>query len=150
MSDLRMPDTNVLVISGRLTRDPELSYLPSGDAIVNFGIAHERGPKDKRKVSFHDCKAFGKTAEYIADKLTKGRPVLVQGTLTQDVWEDRDGKEKRATRIFVDRFNQLDWDGTGAGRPTYNPDRQDAAATGKRRDPGAYQEELPVDDDIPF
>jgi single-strand DNA-binding protein len=69
---------NILTISGRLTRDPEIRVTASGDALAKFSVAVDNFGRDKG-ASFFDCVAFGKTSEYVTKYLTKGRAVIVTG-----------------------------------------------------------------------
>lgn len=146
MSDLRMPSTNLVVIAGRLTRDPELKFIASGKAVCNFSIANSRFFKDKsgekkEETSFVEVTCWDKTAEWVGESIKKGRPVLVEGRLKSESWEDKTTGQKRSrTGVSATSVLPLDWDGEkGEGRPT---SQQRSAATN--------QEELPQDDDIPF
>jgi single-strand DNA-binding protein len=89
-----MSDTNHVIEIGRLARDAEMKYLPSGTAVLNFSIAVGRSipPKEgssewKTETSFFDCVCFGKTAEHKAKMMTKGRQVAIDGELRQEKWE---------------------------------------------------------------
>ncbi len=106
-----------VVVMGNLTRDPELRSTASGQSVASFGIAVNRGTKDKEEVSFFDCSAWGKPGEIISQYMKKGRPLLVSGQLRQRTWEDKNGGGKRsAVEIVVDDFTFLgDGNGSGAG-----------------------------------
>jgi single-strand DNA-binding protein len=87
-----MSSFNKIILLGNLTREPQLSYLPSQTAVVNFGLATNRKWKDqsgqqKEEVCFVDCKAFGKLAENINKYCKKGNPLLVEGRLNFNQWE---------------------------------------------------------------
>lgn len=146
MSDLRMPSTNLVVIAGRLTRDPEVKFIASGKAVCNFSIANSRFFKDKsgekkEETSFVDVTCWDKTAEWVGENIKKGRPVLIEGRLKSEQWEDKTTGQKRSrTGVSATSVLPLDWDGEkGESRPTSQPK---SAATNP--------EELPQDDDIPF
>jgi single-strand DNA-binding protein len=101
---------NVVILKGNITRDPELKYTPNGIAVLDIGIAvnktwtTEAGEK-KEKVTFVDCRAWRGTAETVAKHFTKGKPILIQGELAQEEWEDKEtGKKRRKTLILIDRF----------------------------------------------
>lgn len=96
------------IVLGNLTRDPELRYLPSGDAIVDFSIAVNRksGKEKKEEVSYFDVTAFAKTAELCAEYLKKGSKALVVGRLRQDSWE-KDGVKKSKIVIVADTVQFL-------------------------------------------
>jgi single-strand DNA-binding protein len=100
-----MASFNKVILMGNLTRDPEMRVTPGGLSICRFSLAVNRAWKDKdgqekEEVSYIDVDSFGKQAEVIAKYLTKGRPVLIEGRLKQDRWEDKNTKEKR-TKILV-------------------------------------------------
>jgi single-strand DNA-binding protein len=101
---------NQATLIGRLTRDPELKSLPNGTSVVNFGLATSRVWKDKdsqkqEEVEFHNCVAFGKTADIIAQYLKKGQLMNVVGRIQTRSWEDKDsGKKLYKTEIVVEQM----------------------------------------------
>jgi len=104
-----MPNYNLIVFAGHLTRDPQLSYTPTQTAVVDFGIAANRtwtgqDGLNREGVCFVDARAFGKTAETINKFFRKGKPILVQGSLTFDQWTGPDGAKRSKHRITVERF----------------------------------------------
>lgn len=146
MSDLRVPDLNHVFIAGRLTRDLELRYTANNKAWCRFGIANTRYFKDgsgerKEDTTFVDVIVWDAQAEYVSQKLGKGRPVLVEGSLKTNEWQDRESGQKRSkTEINARRVTPLDWDQDRETKPQ---------ATGYGRQPEPEQQPLP-DDDIPF
>jgi len=141
MSDLRMPDINMVILAGRLTRDPELRYLPNGTPLCKMGLAVSRfykTPEGERKEEtlFVDVTTWRGTAEFCGENLRKGRPVIVEGRLKSDAWEDKSTGQKR-TKIEVNcmRIQTLDWVDRGAP----------AAAV----EPRPIEEPIP-EDDVPF
>jgi len=101
-----MAGYNRIIMLGNLTRDPQLSYLPSKTPVVEFGLAVNRKFKrsdgtDGEEVCFIDCQAFGRQAETISKYCQKGRPLLVEGRLKLDTWEGQDGSKRSKHRIFV-------------------------------------------------
>ncbi len=141
MSDLRMPELNKVFLTGRLTRDPELRYLSSGTPLCRMGLAVSRNYKtregDRREETlFVDVVAWRGTAEYCGENLKKGRPIMVEGMLRSDQWEDKNTGQKR-TKIEVqaDRIQTLDWD-TDSG-------------SGNKPAPREIEEPVP-EDDVPF
>ncbi|MFC1736133.1 single-stranded DNA-binding protein [Candidatus Hydrogenedentota bacterium] len=147
MADLRMPNINNVMIAGRLTRDPELKYIPSGTAVMNFSVASSRfytgndGQK-KEDTTFVDCQVWDKTAEYWSDKLGKGRPVLVEGNLRSRSWETNEGQKRTKVEINVRRLHVLDWPADSSGGPRGGQTQQNQQNAG----PGGDFSE----DDIPF
>lgn len=97
---------NFVVISGNLTRDPELRYTPSGQAVLELNVAVNRKYKVndemKEEVSFFSAIVFGKFAEICKENLTKGSSVVVSGRLKQETWET-EGKKQSKTKIIAEQ-----------------------------------------------
>ncbi len=99
------------IITGNLTRDPELRTTPNGASVCSFSVAVNRVFKDsngeqKEAVSYIDCSAWGKLGEMISQYAKKGSGVLVSGRLDQRSWEDKtDGKKRSRVEIVVEDFN---------------------------------------------
>ena len=143
MPDLRMPELNHVFLVGRLTRDPELRYTPSGTPVCKMGIAASRyyssreGDR-KEETLFINVTIWDKQAEYCGQNLRKGRPVLVEGALRANEWEDKQTGQKRTTiEIRATRVQQLDW-----------PDRE--ATSDTRPEPLKTLDDQPPEDDVPF
>jgi len=107
-----MAGFNKVLLMGNLTRDPQLSYLPSQTAVVEFGVAVNRKWKsregeDRDETCFVDCRAFGRPAETINKYLSKGRPVFLEGRLTYDTWTAQDGTKRSKHRVTVENFQFL-------------------------------------------
>ena len=110
---------NKVFILGNLTRDPEKRALPSGQAVVNFGLASNRYYTDKNgqkqnDTEFHNVVLFGKTAEIAAQYLRKGSLTLIEGRLKTRNWEDQQGVKHYRTEIIAERM-QLGPRPTGTG-----------------------------------
>lgn len=155
---------NKVILAGNLTRDPELRYTPSGTAIAKFGLALNRKWKDqsgelKEEVTFVDVDAFGKQAELIGQYLKKGQPLLVEGRLRTDSWEDKQTQQKRSRLGVV--LEGMTFLGTGGGReggdfgggssggaaPSARPSRPQQAAPPPA---GSSEGMPPEEDDVPF
>lgn len=100
---------NKATIIGNLTRDPEIKSLPSGSKVVNFPVATNRTwfneAKEKQEVTeYHNVVGFGKQAETIAQYMTKGSQILVEGRLQTRSWDDQDGKKLYRTEIVLESF----------------------------------------------
>ncbi len=161
MSDLRLPDLNKVIIAGRLTRDPELKYIGSGRAVCNLSVAnsqHYRTKEGERRESttFVNVTLWDKQAEWVGERLKKGRPVLVEGRLKSDSWEDKTTGQKRTKlEISAQRLTPLDWDddgrgggGGGGGGDNYGGGRP---AETQQAPPAPRPIEEPIpEDDIPF
>lgn len=139
---------NRVELYGNLTRDPELKALPSGQQVANFSIATNREWKDKdgkkqEQVEYHNCVAFGRTAEVIGQYLKKGRPMHIEGRLQTRSWE-ADGKKNYRTEVIVDRFQFGSSPKDGA---------QSGASSAASSSPSVlpdYPEEEVNPEDIPF
>jgi len=143
MADLRVPDLNKVFLAGRLTADPELRYLPSGLALCKMRLASTRyykGRDGERKEDtlYVDATAWDKQAEYLGQRLRQGSPILIEGRLRMDSWEDKNTGQKRS-RIDIQamRVQELAW-------PS---DKPGGAVT---PEPRGEQEEPVPEDDIPF
>jgi single-strand DNA-binding protein len=96
-----MATFNKVILIGNLTRDPELRYTPKGTAVAKMGLAvnrtwtNEAGEK-KEDVTFVDVDVFGRTAENAGQYLKKGRPVMVEGRLKLDQWDDKQTGQKKS------------------------------------------------------
>lgn len=116
-----MADVNLVVLVGRLTRDPEVRYTPSGTAIAQLGLAIGRKYKDqsgqlKEDTTFVDIDVFGRQAETAGQYLAKGRTVLIEGRLQLDQWEDKNSGQKRSKlKVVGNRVQFLGGPGEGGG-----------------------------------
>jgi single-strand DNA-binding protein len=142
-------DINRVTIVGRLTRDPELRHLPSGNPVLQLGVAVNGRQKDETgnwvdKPNFFDVKVFGNQAEMLAQHLSKGRRIGVDGRLDWSSWEAQDGSKRSKVEIVAQSVQFLDSRGEGA-----EGDRQfvPAAATASK---GNEDFAATADDDIPF
>ena len=99
-----MPNFNQVILIGHMTRDPELTTIPSGTPMCKFGIAHNHKFKDKSETSFFDCVAWGKTADTIAEYHKKGDAIMVVGRLKQENWQATDGQKRSKVGIVVESF----------------------------------------------
>ena len=99
------------IITGNLTRDPELRTTPNGASVCSFSAAVNRVYRDsngeqREDVSFIDCSAWGKLGEMIGQYAKKGSGVLVSGRLDQRSWEDKNSGQKRSrVELVVEDFN---------------------------------------------
>ena len=109
---------NSVTLMGRLTRDVETKFLPDGKAIASFSLAVD-GYKKDAPPNFIDCTAFGKTAELIGQYFAKGKPILINGSLRQDTWEDKTTGAKRSKiNVSVDGFSFIPRSSEDAGTPS--------------------------------
>lgn len=103
-------DLNSVILVGRLTRDAELKYLPSGMAVAELSVAINRNKKEGdqwvSEANFFDVSLFGKSAENLKQYLLKGKQIAVQGSLKQDRWE-KDGQKFSKVRIMANDIQLL-------------------------------------------
>ena len=156
-----MANYNRVILAGNLTRDPQLSYLPSNTPVVEFGMAINRRWKSqsgeqREDVTYVDIRAFGRQAETLNQYMNKGKPILVEGQLRFDQWEGKDGQKRSKLYVVVDNFQFL-------GAPSGDRgDRGGRTGGGRAPEParagggGGYDEMPPIDessaggDNIPF
>ncbi|MBO4276320.1 single-stranded DNA-binding protein [Candidatus Saccharibacteria bacterium] len=122
------------IITGNLTRDPELRTTPSGSSVCSFSVAVNRVYKDangeqKEDVSFIDCSAWGKLAEMISQYAKKGSGVLVSGRLSQRSFEGKDGVKRSRTEIVVEDFNFTGAAPSRDGGSNYGSNSSDAGSS---------------------
>ncbi len=105
-----MASYNRIIMAGNLTRDPEYKQLASGQAVCRLGLASNRQFKNKQtgsmvqEVCYIDIDVWGPQAESCRQYLSKGRPVLVEGRLKLDSWEDQNGNARSKHSIVADRI----------------------------------------------
>lgn len=90
---------NFVILTGRLTKTPELKKTATGSTVLSFSLAVDRGDK-ARTTDFIRCEAWGKTADFIAKWFTKGSPIEINGALRVDSYE-KDGQKRELTKIVV-------------------------------------------------
>ncbi|MFN3870704.1 MAG: single-stranded DNA-binding protein [Aquificaceae bacterium] len=97
---------NRVIIIGRLVKDPAIRYFTSGTQLVEFSIVYSRrymvGETWKEERHFFDVRAYGKLAESISTRLSKGYTVVIEGRLVQDRWQDKEGNARSRVRILAD------------------------------------------------
>ncbi len=157
-----MASYNKVILMGNLTRDPEVKFLPNGTAVANFGLAVNESYTDRQtgeqreSVCFVDIEAWGRQAEVVGEYFTKGRPILVEGSLKYDSWEADDGTKRNRLRVRLQRFQfvggRRDEDEMGGGYADAQPaapSEQPAPYQGAPA-PEASSASSSTEDDIPF
>ena len=157
-----MASVNKVIIVGNLGRDPEIRYMPSGDAIANIAVATSYKSKDrntgeqKELTEWHRISFFGKLAEIAGQYLKKGSQVYVEGSLRTRKWTDKDGQERYTTEIRGAEMTMLgsrqgmgapaSSGGGGGGGYDNEPDYSPAPARANKPKPSFDD----LGDDIPF
>ena len=150
-----MANFNKVILAGNLTRDPELRYTPKGTAVAKIGLAINRTwrtetGEQKEEVTFVDVDAFGKTAETIGQYFKKGRPILIEGRLRYETWEDKQSNQKRSKLgVVMEGFQFMD-SGRAAEGGTGEAPRSRPAPPAKAEGADADAPPPPEDDDVPF
>jgi single-strand DNA-binding protein len=147
-------DLNKVILIGRLTRDPEMRYTPSGTAVASFSLANgktftQSGEK-KEQVSYFDCIAWAKLGEVISEYCKKGKMIAVEGRIQQSRWDDQDGKKRSKVEIVVENFQFLDSKSDTEGSRTAPKPARDVQSTFDGQDVGNFDENPFSSEDIPF
>lgn len=163
-----MANFNKVILMGNLTRDPEMRYTPKGTAVARLSLAVNRRyttetGESKEEVTFVDVDAWGKQAEVIAQYCRKGKPLLVEGRLKLDTWDDKATGQKRSRLgVVLEGFQFVggrreDEVGGGGGvvpPPSAPASRPPAARSAAPSAPASAPDPLdgppPEEDDVPF
>lgn len=143
-----MRGVNLVILAGNLGADPESRVTAGGTVVCNFRIATSESWKDKQtgeqqeRTEWHSIVAFGRLAEVAIEYLRKGSKVYLQGKIRTQKWQDRDGKDRYTTKIYMDELQILDSKTKNSGgTPTQRPEEPQS------KTPVAKEE---FDDDIPW
>ncbi len=153
---------NKVILIGNLGRDPEVRYMPSGQAVANVTIATSETWRDKQtgdqqeRTEWHNVVFFGRLAEIAGEYLRKGSQVYVEGSLRTRKWQDKEGRDRYTTEIIANEMQMLggrggQGGGDFAGRASEPAPRQQQPAQ-----PASQPQQAPAgdfedfDDDIPF
>lgn len=148
-----MASLNKVMLIGNLGRDPEIRYMPSGDALANLNLAttdawKDKGGEKQERTEWHRIVMFGKLAEIAGEYLRKGSQVYIEGRLQTRKWTDKSGMDRYTTEIVADRMQML---GGRSGGGDYESAPSDQG--------GKFQSDKPaqtvpgfedMEDDIPF
>lgn len=140
---------NTTTIVGNLTRDPELRFTPSGQAVTSFGVAVNRRWQNKQTqeweeaTSFFDVTAWRELAENASESLSKGSRVIVTGRLDQQTWQDQDGSNRSKVQIVADSIGpDLRWATAVITKTTRrSPNEAPVPAGAAQNAPGEFGEE---------
>jgi single-strand DNA-binding protein len=155
-----MAATNInrVIITGNLTRDPELRSSGGGLAICSLRLATYTRRKDGQsgewvdKANYFDVTIFGRQGENAAQYLSKGRPVAIDGRLEWREWQDQSGNKRQSVEIIADNVQFLGsggGEGGGNGGGGFTP-RSDVPVSTDDFAPVGGGSSAPADDDIPF
>ncbi len=160
-----MASVNKVILVGNLGRDPEVRYMPNGEAVCNFSIATTDTWKDKNgqrqeRTEWHNIVMYRKLAEIAGEYLKKGRPVYVEGRLQTRKWQTKEGQDRYTTEIIADQMQMLGGRDGGSSNASYDDMNQDhdtgvpparqSAPAAQAAKPAAASSFDEFDDDIPF
>lgn len=153
---------NNVVLIGRLTKDPELRFIPnSGKAVARFSIAVNREFSKDKEADFFNIVVWGKTAEYVANYSQKGRLIAINGNLRNNNYEDKNGTKHYTIEVVANRVEILEWgdrNGNGQNQNSnqgYNNQQQNnnqsqQSGQSNHQDNMSGFQAIEGDDDIPF
>jgi single-strand DNA-binding protein len=115
-----MASVNKAILVGNLGKDPEVRYMPSGEAIANITLATTDTWKDKsgekqERTEWHRVSFFGRQAEVVGEYLKKGSQIYVEGRIQTRKWQDKEGQDRYTTEIVADRMQMLGGKSSGSG-----------------------------------
>ena len=163
-----MASVNKVILVGNLGRDPEVRYMPNGDAVANYSIATTETWKDKQgnrqeKTEWHNIVMYRRLAEIAGEYLKKGSSVYIEGRLQTRKWQDKQGNDRYTTEIIADQLQMLGGRNSNAAGQTPGQDHgaaspsqpggastDDTPPTPRRKDPAPGGNFDDMDDDIPF
>jgi len=156
-----MASVNKVILVGNLGADPEVRYLPGGEAVANLRLATTDTWKDKEGnkqelTEWHRVSFFGRQAEVCGQYLKKGSQIYVEGSIRTRKWQDKDGQDRYTTEVKGDRMQMLGGrqgmgdepprESSGGGRPPARPQAQTPPSSSMGSGGGFGD----VEDDIPF
>lgn len=120
-----MASVNKVILVGNLGRDPEVRFMPNGEAVCNFSIATTDSWKDKagakqERTEWHNIVMYRKLAEIAGEYLKKGRPVYVEGRLQTRKWQTKEGQDRYTTEIIADQMQMLGGKDSGGSNTSYD------------------------------
>ena len=146
---------NKAIILGYLGKDPEIRYMPNGEAVANFSIATSETWKDKsgakqEKTEWHNIVAYKKLAEIVGQYVKKGSLIYIEGKITTEKWQDKEGHDRYTTKIIANEMKMLG--GKSGSKEVIEPKQVDIAE--KQESPLISKNDFTsfdnFDSDIPF
>jgi single-strand DNA-binding protein len=154
---------NKVILVGHLGKDPEVRYMPSGEAVANVTLATSESWKDKsgekqEKTEWHNVVFYRRLAEIVGEYVKKGSQIYVEGKITTEKWQDKEGKDRYTTKIVANEMKMLGSKSGGVGSFEV-VENQSSPAPATRSAPAAKPAAAApagkgnfdnFDDDIPF
>lgn len=150
---------NKVILVGNVGTDPEVRYLPNGNAVTSLSLATSDTWKDKQtgerqeRTEWHRVVCFNRLGEIAGEYVRKGSKLYVEGSLRTRKWQDQQGQDRYTTEIVASELQMLDAKGTGSSSASYNdtssapPQQGSPRQTPSKAAQDAFEE---LDDDIPF
>lgn len=135
-------DLNLCQFIGRLGKDPETKYMPSGGAVTSFSLACGWKGKESESTEWINIVAFGKLAEIMAQYLSKGSQVYIAGRMKTEKYQDKQGSDKYITKVVADKMQMLGGKSESKSQDAHN----ESKSNGYQSQP----DDMAFDDDIPF
>ncbi|MDH5470340.1 MAG: single-stranded DNA-binding protein [Gammaproteobacteria bacterium] len=145
---------NKVILVGNLGKDPEVRYMPNGNAVANITLATSESWKDKQtgeqqeKTEWHRVVMFRRLGEIAGEYLKKGSQVYIEGKLQTRKWQDNSGNDRYTTEIIASEMQMLG--GRGGGSTGFSADSADSAPSSRAAPVAAAAGADDFDDDIPF
>lgn len=154
---------NKVILVGHLGQDPEVKYMPSGNAVANISIATTESWKDKQtgqqqdRTEWHRVVFYSRLAEIVGEYLKKGRQIYIEGSLRTRKWQAQDGQDRYTTEIIANEMQMLGGRGDNSSGGEYDQSKQYSAPAPQPQKPSNQPKPEPAgqgfdsfDDDIPF
>lgn len=144
-----MASYNKIILMGNITKTPELRSIPgSNTTVARTGLAVNRKYKEKEEVMFVDIVAFGRNAEVMGEYIAKGSPLLIEGRLSMNSWEQPDGTKRVRHEVIVDTFQMI-----GSKKDSRDSDDYSDSYQSNSNDTSSSSKDQPDmidEDDVPF
>jgi len=148
---------NKVILVGNLGQDPEVRYMPNGNAVTNISVATSESWKDKstgadqERTEWHRVVMFRRLAEIAGEYLRKGSKVYIEGKLQTRKWQDQNGQDRYTTEIVADQMQMLDSRGGGTapmggsseGRGSYGGGGDNGFSQPSSQPPGDFEDDIP-------
>lgn len=147
---------NKVILIGNVGKDPDVRYMPNGNAVANVTLATSESWKDKvsgetqERTEWHRIVFFRRLAEIVGEYVKKGSKIYIEGKLQTRKWQDQGGQDRYTTEIVADQMQMLDSKGGSGTSTAYDSGRPAASSTHDDVPSSAAMPDDGFDDDIPF
>ena len=146
---------NKVILVGNLGNDPEVRYMPNGNAVANLSLATSESWKDpqgqvQERTEWHRLTMYRRLAEIAGEYLKKGSQIYVEGKLQTRKWQDQQGQDRYTTEIIVDQMQMLGGRGGEGGGQNQGNNQNQGGGQNQGGQPPMAEPDFDFDDDIPF